>query len=52
MPLCLFLFNPLTLEVSAWWAVGINLLPMQLAMVLAVGAQVRYLRDARCAGTW
>ena len=44
VPLCLFLFNPLTLEVSAWWAVGINLLPMQLAMVLAVGAQVRYLR--------
>ncbi|MEV6493411.1 hypothetical protein AB0M20_33040 [Actinoplanes sp. NPDC051633] len=44
VPLCLFLFNPMTLEVSAWWAVGINLLPMQLAMVLAVGAQVRYLR--------
>ncbi len=44
VPLCLFLFNPMTLEVSAWWAVGINLLPMQLAMVLAIGAQVRYLR--------
>ncbi|HEX8627155.1 MAG TPA: hypothetical protein VF755_03165 [Catenuloplanes sp.] len=45
VPLCLLLFNPLTLEVSAWWAVGINLLPMQLAMVIAVGAQVRYLRS-------
>jgi hypothetical protein len=44
VPLCLLLFNPMTLEVSAWWAVGINLLPMQLAMVLAIGAQVRYLR--------
>jgi hypothetical protein len=44
VPLCLFLFNPMTLEVSAWWAVGINLLPMQLAMVLAIGAQVRFLR--------
>jgi hypothetical protein len=43
-PLCLFLFNPLTLEVSAWWAVGINLLPMQLAMIMALGAQVRYLK--------
>jgi hypothetical protein len=44
VPLCLFLFNPLTLEISAWWAVGINLLPMQLAMILAVSAQVRYVR--------
>lgn len=44
-PLCLFLFNPLTLEVSAWWAVGINLLPMQLAMIMGVTSQVRYLRD-------
>ncbi|WP_320064528.1 hypothetical protein [Micromonospora sp. RTGN7] len=47
VPLCLFLFNPLTLEVSAWWAVGINLLPMQLAMIVAIGAQVRYLRTRR-----
>jgi hypothetical protein len=45
VPLCLFLFNPLTLEISAWWAVGVNLLPMQLAMIVAVGAQVRYLRS-------
>jgi hypothetical protein len=44
VPLCLFLFNPLTLEVSAWWAFGINLLPMQLAMIMAVSAQVRYIR--------
>jgi hypothetical protein len=47
VPLCLFLFNPLTLEISAWWAVGINLLPMQLAMIMAVGAQVRYMRTRR-----
>ncbi|MEQ4302639.1 hypothetical protein ABNF97_14770 [Plantactinospora sp. B6F1] len=46
-PLCLFVFNPLTLEDSAWWAVGINLLPMQLAMIVAIGAQVRYLRTRR-----
>jgi hypothetical protein len=45
VPLCLFLFNPMTLEISAWWAVGVNLLPMQLAMIVAVGAQVRYLRS-------
>jgi hypothetical protein len=47
VPLCLFLFNPLTLEVSAWWAVGVNLLPMQLAMVMAMAAQVRYVRRRR-----
>ncbi|MCY1136635.1 hypothetical protein OWR29_01395 [Actinoplanes sp. Pm04-4] len=44
LPLCVLVFNPLTLEVTAWWAVGVNLLPMQLAMILAVGAQVRYMR--------
>jgi hypothetical protein len=44
LPLCGLVFNPLTLEVTAWWAVGVNLLPMQLAMILAVGAQVRYMR--------
>ncbi|AVT29901.1 hypothetical protein C6361_10800 [Plantactinospora sp. BC1] len=47
LPLCLFVFNPLTLEDSAWWAVAINLLPMQLAMIVAIGAQVRYLRTGR-----
>jgi hypothetical protein len=47
VPLCLFLFSPLTLEVSAWWAVGVNMLPMQLAMVLAAGALVRYTRTGR-----
>lgn len=45
IPLTLFLFNPMTLEVTAWVAVGINLLPMQLAMIVAVHAQVRYLRS-------
>jgi hypothetical protein len=45
VPLSLFLFTPLTLEVNAWWAVGVNVLPMQLAMVLATGAFVRYRRD-------
>jgi hypothetical protein len=44
VPLALFLFNPLTLEISAWWAVGLNLLPMQIAMIVALGAQVKYVR--------
>ncbi|MFJ5619987.1 hypothetical protein [Micromonospora sp. NPDC093243] len=47
VPLCLFLFSPLTLEVSSLWLVGLLVLPMQLALVLAVAAQVRYVRTGR-----
>lgn len=47
VPLVLFLFSPLTLEATSWWVAGVNLLPMQLAMVLAVGAQVRYVHTGR-----
>jgi hypothetical protein len=47
VPLSIFLFSPLTLEATSWWAVGINMLPMQLAMILAVGAQVKYIRTRR-----
>ena len=47
VPLTLFVFSPLTLEASSWWAVGINMLPMQLAMILAIGAQVKYMRTRR-----
>lgn len=47
VPLALFLFSPLTLEVSSLWLVGLLLLPVQLALVLAVRAQVRYLRSGR-----
>ncbi|MDG4806746.1 hypothetical protein O7634_08255 [Micromonospora sp. WMMD1120] len=47
IPLCLFVFSPLTLEVSSLWLVGLLVLPMQLALVLAVAAQVRYARTRR-----
>ncbi|MGB2569190.1 hypothetical protein ACPFP2_12155 [Micromonospora citrea] len=47
VPLAVFLFSPLTLEATSWWAVGVNMLPMQIAMVLAVSAQVRYVRSGR-----
>lgn len=47
VPLALFLFSPLTLEVSSLWLVGLLLLPVQFALVLAVRAQVRYLRTRR-----
>ncbi len=47
VPLGMFLFSPLTLEATSWWAVGANMLPMQLSMVLALGAQLRYVRTGR-----
>ncbi|WP_433388541.1 hypothetical protein [Micromonospora sp. KLBMP9576] len=47
VPLAVLLFSPLTLEATSWWAVGVNMLPMQIAMVLAVGAQLRYVRTGR-----
>ncbi|WP_372495096.1 hypothetical protein [Micromonospora phytophila] len=47
IPLCMFLFSPLTLEASSLWLVGLLMLPVQLAMVLAIAAQVRYVRTGR-----
>ncbi|WP_433794545.1 hypothetical protein [Actinoplanes sp. CA-252034] len=46
-PLCMFLLSPLTLEVSSLWMVGLLMIPVQLAMILAIGAQVRYARTGR-----
>jgi len=47
VPLCMFLFSPLTLEVSSLWMVGLLMLPVQLAMILAIGAQMRYARTGK-----
>ena len=47
IPLAVLLFCPLTLENSSWWWSGANVLPMQLAMILAVGAQTKYVRTRR-----
>ncbi|MFV2103830.1 hypothetical protein [Micromonospora sp. LOL_024] len=47
LPLGALMFSPLTLEATSWWAVGVNVLPMQIAMVLAVGAQVGYVQTRR-----
>lgn len=47
VPLCLLLFSPLTLEASSLWLVGLLVLPVQLALVLAVRAQVWYVRTRR-----
>lgn len=43
-PLALFLFSPLTIPAFGWWAAAINAVPLQLALVLALTAQVRFAR--------
>ncbi|WP_433833975.1 hypothetical protein ACQP2E_19435 [Actinoplanes sp. CA-015351] len=47
VPLSMFLFSTLTLEVSSLWMVGLLILPVQLSMVLAIAAQMRYARTGR-----
>ena len=47
IPLCLLLFSPLTLDTTSMWAIGVYLLPMHLAMVWALGAQVKFVRTGR-----
>ncbi len=45
VPLVLFLFSPILLPATMWWAAGVNQVPMLLATVLALDAFVRYLRE-------
>lgn len=47
VPLALYLFSPMTLTAYMWWGAAINLLPMQIAMFLAVGLHVRYLSTGK-----
>ena len=47
IPLAVFLFSPLMLETTTWWAVGGSQLGMLLAIVLALGAQVKYANTGR-----
>lgn len=47
IPLTLYLFGPLSLAGLDWWAVSLEILPLELAMFLAIRAHVRYLRHGR-----
>jgi len=47
IPLALFLFSPLSLAGAAWWSVSLEILPLELAIFMAVDAHVRYLRSGR-----
>jgi hypothetical protein len=47
VPLAVYLFAPLSASAVAWLSVAVRVLPLQLAMFLAVDAHVRYLRRGR-----
>jgi len=47
IPLTVFVFSPLSLAAVTWWAVALEILPLELAIFMAVDAHVRYLRGGR-----
>ena len=47
IPLGLFLFSPLSLAAADWWSVAFEILPLEIAMFMAIDAHVRYLRNGR-----
>jgi hypothetical protein len=49
VPLAVYLFSPLSLTATAWWSMVIEVLPLELAVFMAVDAHVRYLRGGRLA---
>jgi hypothetical protein len=47
IPLTVFVFSPLSLAAVTWWAVALEILPLELAIFMTVDAHVRYLRGGR-----
>lgn len=46
-PLALFLLTPLTVAALGWWAAALNVLPVEIAVAMAVAAHVEYLRGGK-----
>ncbi|MCC5579828.1 hypothetical protein IMZ11_29805 [Microtetraspora sp. AC03309] len=47
VPLLVFLVAPVTVPALAWWAAGLNTVPLQIALPMAVASHVLYLRSGR-----
>jgi hypothetical protein len=47
IPLAVYVFSPLSLTAVAWWSIALEILPLELAIFMAVDAHVRYLRSGR-----
>ncbi|WP_137725991.1 hypothetical protein [Prescottella subtropica] len=47
VPLAFYLFAPLTLPSFAWWAAGLNSLPMQIGLAWVAGDAIRLCRTGR-----
>lgn len=47
MPLAFYLFSPLTLPAFAWWAAGLNALPLQIGLAWVAGDAIRLCRTGR-----
>ena len=47
IPLAIFLFSPLTLPGLSFWTTTLMWLPLQLAILMALGSHIRYLRAGR-----
>lgn len=52
VPFVFFLFSPLTLTAMAWWASGLNALPLQIGLAVVVAEAVRFVRGRRRSGVY
>src|SRR5690606_31239716 len=48
--LAVYVFAPLTVPAMSWWSAALNAVPLQLALIAAVAAHVRYVRTGQ--GRW
>ncbi|MEO3887134.1 hypothetical protein [Nonomuraea sp. B5E05] len=48
--LAVYAFAPLTVPAMSWWSAALNAVPLQLALVAALAAHVRYVREGK--GRW
>ena len=52
LPLAAYLFCPLTIPAFSWWSAALNAVPLHLAIVLALHAQLRHARGQGTRHAW